>query len=237
MTDPVWYYARGDAEKGPLTTAQIKALAAAGKVRPEDLVWKEGMETWVAASELPELFPSGAAKPKEKARDPEDSATAVSRTPAERAAVKFARPTSSDVPLRAARTAAMLGFFVILLLRGCDLREQCHVARLRADVAVQEQEHPKGADAKPDKLKPQQLEAEQKEAEQKLNAARAAALKAAAELAKSRYSRSLIWMVASAMLAASLMFLGRAGTRAERWIAMAGLAVLLLGLFCGPAFP
>jgi hypothetical protein len=232
MTDPVWYYARGDAEKGPLTTPQIKALAAAGKVRPEDLVWKEGMETWVAASELPELFPSGAAKPKEKGRDPEDSATAVIRTPAERAAAKFARPTSSDVPLRAARTTAMLGFFLILLLRGCDLREQCHVARLRADVAVQEQEHPKGADAKADKLKPQQ-----QEAEQKLNAARAAALKAAAELAKSRYSRSLIWMVASAMLAASLMFLGRIGTRAERWIAMAGLAVLLLGLFGGPAFP
>ena len=32
MTDPVWYYARGDVEKGPLSIAQMRALAAAGKI-------------------------------------------------------------------------------------------------------------------------------------------------------------------------------------------------------------
>jgi hypothetical protein len=236
MTDPVWYYAHGDVEKGPLTTAQIKALAAAGKVRHDDLVWKEGMETWVAAGELAELFANSAAKPKEKPREADDSANAVTRTSIEHASHKFARRGSSDVLLRAARTTAVLGFSIILLLRGCDLREQSHVARLRADVAVQEHEHSKSIDATTEKAKPQQQDAGQKEAAQKLDGARAAVLKGAADLAKSRYSRSLIWMVASAMLAASLMVLARIGTRTERWIATAGLAALLLSLFCGPAF-
>ena len=236
MTDPVWYYAHGDVEKGPLTTAQIKALAAAGKVRHDDLVWKEGMETWVAAGELAELYPNSAAKPREKPRETNDAAAVATGASTDRTSFKFARRSSSDVPLRAARTTAVAGFFIILLLRGCDLREQSHVARLRADVAVQEYEHSKSIDAKAEKAKPQQQDAESKETAQKLNAARASVLKASADLARARYSRSLIWMAASAMLAASLMVMGRIGARTERWIAIAGLASLLLSLFGGPAF-
>ena len=44
MSDSVWYYARGEQEKGPITTVQIKALSAAGKLQKDDFVWKEGMD-------------------------------------------------------------------------------------------------------------------------------------------------------------------------------------------------
>src|SRR5262245_10616945 len=57
MADPVWYYARGEVERGPFTLTQIKALANASKLRPDDLVWKEGMDNWTAAKEVAELFP------------------------------------------------------------------------------------------------------------------------------------------------------------------------------------
>ena len=71
MSDPVWYYARGETRKGALSTGQMKALAAAGKIRPDDLVWKEGMENWLPAGEIPELFPPEASKVKERGKGAE----------------------------------------------------------------------------------------------------------------------------------------------------------------------
>ena len=57
MPDVLWYYARDDEQLGPISTADLRQLAAAGKLAPEDFVWKEGMEQWAPASELQGLFP------------------------------------------------------------------------------------------------------------------------------------------------------------------------------------
>ena len=51
-----WHYTSGGAQLGPVSTGQLRELARAGRVTPGDLVWKEGMAEWVAASKLKGLF-------------------------------------------------------------------------------------------------------------------------------------------------------------------------------------
>lgn len=46
-----WYYARDNAQYGPLSLEEIKALIADGTVRPSTLVWENGMESWSLARE------------------------------------------------------------------------------------------------------------------------------------------------------------------------------------------
>lgn len=57
MPDPKWFYARGEERFGPVTSQKLKALAAAGKLQPADLIWKEDMHDWSPASQLRGLFP------------------------------------------------------------------------------------------------------------------------------------------------------------------------------------
>jgi len=52
-----WYYSQEGQQHGPQTPSQIKELAAAGKLKPTDLIWKEGLESWIPASRLKGLFP------------------------------------------------------------------------------------------------------------------------------------------------------------------------------------
>lgn len=59
MSDAVWYYAQNDDEKGPVTPAQLKTLAKSGVLKPDDLVWKDGMEDWTPAVEIRGLIAAG----------------------------------------------------------------------------------------------------------------------------------------------------------------------------------
>jgi len=45
-----WYYAHQGQQSGPVSTEQLKQLAASGQIQPSDLVWKQGMAAWAAAS-------------------------------------------------------------------------------------------------------------------------------------------------------------------------------------------
>jgi hypothetical protein len=56
-----WYYANAGQKFGPITAAQLKWLAASRKLTPTDLVWKEGMASWVAAGNVQGLFVQGTA--------------------------------------------------------------------------------------------------------------------------------------------------------------------------------
>jgi hypothetical protein len=58
-----WYYAEQGQHKGPVTFEDLKNLAAAGRLRPTDLVWKAGWPQWAAASAQPGLFAAPAAPP------------------------------------------------------------------------------------------------------------------------------------------------------------------------------
>jgi hypothetical protein len=52
-----WYLARGGQERvGPLTSQQLRQMAANGQVSGNDLVWKEGMPNWVPASQVKGLL-------------------------------------------------------------------------------------------------------------------------------------------------------------------------------------
>jgi hypothetical protein len=58
-----WYYARGGERIGPVTTDELKRLAASGELLPTDLVWKEGMQAWIPAEKIKGLIPKPPAQP------------------------------------------------------------------------------------------------------------------------------------------------------------------------------
>jgi hypothetical protein len=75
-----WYFLRDKTRLGPFSSAQLKDLAAQGKLRPSDTVWKEGIDRGVAAERVKNLFP---APPAEAVVPPSPSASAsVANKPA-----------------------------------------------------------------------------------------------------------------------------------------------------------
>ncbi|MBN2311155.1 MAG: DUF4190 domain-containing protein [Candidatus Hydrogenedentes bacterium] len=47
-----WFYATGDQQQGPVSEDGLLGLIQSGQVRPDDLVWNEGMTDWAPASEV-----------------------------------------------------------------------------------------------------------------------------------------------------------------------------------------
>jgi len=50
-----WYYAIGDQHVGPFPVTTFKEMLQTGRVKPDDLVWREGLPSWVRACDVPEL--------------------------------------------------------------------------------------------------------------------------------------------------------------------------------------
>ena len=50
-----WYYTNNGVQVGPVAIEEIKAMLADGRIKPSDMVWKEGMENWLPVSQVPEL--------------------------------------------------------------------------------------------------------------------------------------------------------------------------------------
>ncbi|HQE28034.1 MAG TPA: AIM24 family protein, partial [Phycisphaerae bacterium] len=57
-----WYYAKGNQQLGPVTTQELQAMAADGRLSPEDLVWKEGLADWTPAGRVQGLFRKNASR-------------------------------------------------------------------------------------------------------------------------------------------------------------------------------
>jgi hypothetical protein len=55
-----WFYASEGKQQGPYPEGQFRDLIAQGIVRPDTLVWSEGMAGWQKAAEIPGLIGSGA---------------------------------------------------------------------------------------------------------------------------------------------------------------------------------
>lgn len=51
-----WYYARDNRQMGPVSSVELKRLATANELGPDDLVWREGMTEWAAARNVKGLF-------------------------------------------------------------------------------------------------------------------------------------------------------------------------------------
>lgn len=71
-----WYFAKDDEPFGPVSTADLKQLAAVGLLQPTDLVWKNGMQAWQPASKLKGLPAAAAPCPPPLPSDqPEETST------------------------------------------------------------------------------------------------------------------------------------------------------------------
>ncbi|UQR63778.1 DUF4339 domain-containing protein [Bradyrhizobium sp. C-145] len=58
-----WFYASEGKQQGPFAEGQFRDLIAQGVVRPDTLVWTEGMAGWQKAAEIPGLIGGGGAPP------------------------------------------------------------------------------------------------------------------------------------------------------------------------------
>jgi len=52
-----WYYTQNGQRLGPIKSDRLKALATSGGLGSDDLVWKQGMDGWVKASQIKGLLP------------------------------------------------------------------------------------------------------------------------------------------------------------------------------------
>ena len=51
-----WYYTKGTNRIGPMSLEQLVAAAQTGALAATDLVWSDGMPSWVSADSVPDLF-------------------------------------------------------------------------------------------------------------------------------------------------------------------------------------
>ncbi len=163
-TEAVWYFADGDAERGPVTEMQVRALIGTNNLTRDDLVWKEGMEDWVPAGEVPGLFdslptakekfgkkqPAGkkeaAGKQKQRTVEPspeKEGGSAERRKtqhePRRTIQLDVTKPTDLfRYATFAGQPLLVAGLLLLLLVRGCDSLGDRHAARLTAKSQVAE---------------------------------------------------------------------------------------------------
>ena len=53
-----WFYQKDGRQNGPVETPALKQMALDGQLLPADLIWRDGLPQWVAASEVKGLFPA-----------------------------------------------------------------------------------------------------------------------------------------------------------------------------------
>jgi len=58
-----WHYMLNGAQAGPVTTDELTVLFTAGTLRGDTLVWRQGMGSWLPASQVPELASALATAP------------------------------------------------------------------------------------------------------------------------------------------------------------------------------
>jgi hypothetical protein len=63
MSNRSWFYASNGQQQGPYPEAQLRDLMVRGTVRPDTLVWTEGMSGWQRAGDIPGLVPGGSGPP------------------------------------------------------------------------------------------------------------------------------------------------------------------------------
>ncbi len=91
-----WYFARGNKQSGPVSSVDLKRLADVGELRPDDLVWREGLSEWVMARNVRGLFDEDASP------FPVEPAAAKAAEPSPQAATPESRgaPAAPPAPSR-----------------------------------------------------------------------------------------------------------------------------------------
>jgi hypothetical protein len=88
------YYTSAGQQLGPVTAAQLKQAAQSGLLTPADLVWKDGMPDWVAATKLKGIFDAGA-----PAHTPAHASAPLAAAPQANSHAPSADPTSYAQPI------------------------------------------------------------------------------------------------------------------------------------------
>src|ERR1700679_3843373 len=57
MTSGPWFIGRDGKELGPYRYDSVRSVAANGKLRPDDLLWTEGMADWARADAVADFAP------------------------------------------------------------------------------------------------------------------------------------------------------------------------------------
>ncbi len=243
MTESIWYYARGESEQGPISTAQIKALAATGALRRDDLVWKEGMENWIPASDVDELFPLN----KKKGKEPEQKPAPIAKdngTPKPKPiGTRPSLPPDLDVTqlIRSVgRGLVVFGVLVVLMSRGCDSLGERKVARLHALADSAEPAFQRDWDREKSRLKDPpaiaKLNSEKTKELESLRQGKWADYQVAADESDSNnrmwaYWRHLGFLFGTMVLAVGLLFVTPTTEGPERWICLVMLTVILYSVY------
>jgi hypothetical protein len=155
MPEAIWYFADGDEERGPITEAQIRTLIGTGNLKPDDLVWREGLEDWMPAGDVPGLFGGGASVasdaqlPTGKVRQERQAAPAESNREPRAVAKRQQPPRASHwkpaQPIEVFKYLAFLGqplllagLLMVLGSRGCESVATRYAERLASRVDVVE---------------------------------------------------------------------------------------------------
>jgi hypothetical protein len=155
MSEAIWYFADGDEERGPVTEAQIRTLIGTGNLKPDDLVWREGMDDWLPAAEVPGLFSGGTPLPAPDAQMPtakvrQERQAAAVETKEPRAALKRREPDrpgrwKPTRPTEVFKYLAFLGqplllagLLMVIGTRGCESAAMRYAERLASRVDVVE---------------------------------------------------------------------------------------------------
>ncbi len=128
MAEVQWYYARDNQQYGPVSASELKQLVEAGRLSPDDLLWREGMEAWATAINLRGLFNNDGSAAGVKVATAVSSQTAVASgaptpaapamraRPGESASLVSAAPRSPRAVLRTTQTILwLLCVFVVLV--------------------------------------------------------------------------------------------------------------------------
>ena len=122
MAEVQWYYARDNQQFGPVSASELKQLAEAGRLSPDDLLWREGMDSWATAINLADcstttvprraskwLWPRCPSPRRPRRRSPRECGPARLLAPAP-------RPRSPRAVLRTTQTILwLLCVFVVLV--------------------------------------------------------------------------------------------------------------------------
>lgn len=243
MSDAVWYYAQGDAEHGPVTAVQLRALAEQGKLLPSDLVWKEGMDDWKPANGVRGLFAPEAAGPspppdRSGAPPPSPSIVPSSGSSTFEAAASF-QPSPrkprmrgggagmSIEPLKYGRffgqPMLILGLMLVLTARGCDAIGNRGVGRLEA----------KSERASKKSLDDDLSESEREEFGEDYKKYSKAADDARLNNRMWGYWREILFSFGTIVLAIGLLATGFTSEGAGRWICLIMLAILMFAYYIG----
>jgi predicted Zn finger-like uncharacterized protein len=111
--EPLWFAMLRGNQTGPLTRGELEARANAGEVGPRTYLWREGMDSWQRAKDVPELaflFPRPAPAPTRFSAPPiaAPQSSAPPPLPAKpEAAPEPAAATDAKEPVPAAATTAV----------------------------------------------------------------------------------------------------------------------------------